>query len=87
MKIICGNFFAKKSTRKVFALVFIYINPHPAYSIEWHVYALFTTMRIWTYVAYMRQSVPKLLQTLRLAWKCDWLKLQTHIFKFLAICF
>jgi len=41
------------SMRKVIALVFIYVNPHLAYSIE---YASFCTLCIWTYDAYVSIS-------------------------------
>jgi len=58
----CGKFRCKQtSMRKVIALAFIYVNPHPVYSIEWRIYASFRNLCIWTYDLYMRQSAPKVL--------------------------
>jgi len=60
MKNICGKFRCKQtSTQKVFALAFMHINPHSAYSIEWRLYVSFRTLCISTYDAYIRHSTPK----------------------------
>jgi len=49
MKNICGKFRCKQtSTRKVIALAFVHVNPHPVYSIEWRIYASFPNLCIWT---------------------------------------
>jgi len=42
-------------------LAFIHINPHPAYSIEWRIYAPFHTLCIWTHDAYVHHSAKKML--------------------------
>ena len=53
MKNIFGKLHCKQtSTRKVIALVF-----------EWRIYASFRTLCVWTYVAYMRHSDPKVLKS------------------------
>ena len=65
MKNICGKFRCKQtSMRKVIALEFIYVNPHPTYSIEWRMYASSRTLCIWMYDAYVRQLAPKVLVSL-----------------------
>jgi len=62
MKNIYGKCRGKQtSTRKVIALALIHVNPQPAYSIEWRIYASFRTLCIWTYDAYMRHSAKKVL--------------------------
>jgi len=55
-------------TRNVIALSFTYVNPHPVYSIDWLIYASFRTLCIWTYNAYMRQLLPKVINTCLAAW-------------------
>jgi len=63
IKNVCGKFCCKQTnTRKVIALTFINVNPHPVYSIEWHIYPSFRTLCIWTYGAYLRQPAPKVWQ-------------------------
>jgi len=62
-KSICGKFRCKqRSTRKVIALGFIHVNPHPVYTVEWRIYASFRTLCIWTYDAHTRQSATKVLR-------------------------
>jgi len=63
-KKICRNFRGKQtSTENVIALAITCLSPHPTYSIKWRIliYASFSTLYIWTYDAYMRQSKPKVL--------------------------
>jgi len=44
MKNICGKLHCKQtSTQKAILLAFIHVNPHLAYSIEWRIYASFST--------------------------------------------
>jgi len=59
---ICGNFRYKQSTRTVIALAYVFVNPHPAHSIKWRIYASISTPCIWTYDVYMRQSATNMLK-------------------------
>jgi len=89
MKNICGRFRGKQpTTRKVIALVFLYVNPHLAYLIEWRIYASFRTLCIWTYDAYMRHSSPKVSSNLKILLALDVLlpKVMYFTIRFCSTC-